>query len=325
MTAVRSADTADELRTNERGEIAQSQRERLQASRRWLMLPAVLTLACAALLAAFLVAGMSPLWGGAAAIAAIYFCVAGLAKRRRILRDLARGIVAQDRGFAGRSTYGSAYRPVMTVGSRTLTAADWLRAEPGHYLLHYLPESGIVLSAESAGSPHDAEVETLLALAGAFSVNGRVLRANRSGRLDPRQFPRVCWLHAGNIIVAAVFFGFAAVNAVSPPPFDPRIVAALGGGLAFAGVAFLIPLVARLTRRRVATIDGAVDVARVLSRSGTRYFFKIDKRDYPVSIGAYSALDASLAYRAYVVPRVRIVVAIEPLDLVREPVESFGL
>jgi hypothetical protein len=195
--------------------------------------------------------------------------------------------------------------------------------KPGStYRFHYLEESGFVLSAEEAfeASPARARSSLLEILAQANKFNLQDLERNRNGELTEQQrrkgLPNILGgLFFGIIplgILALVLFSGDTIGleAWIMPIIFLVIFGALGAWMMFTGLADYmahVPLV----------VEG-VGGKRKRTTSGRRsrrtvYYYVIGEQSFQVTPEAYTALIEGQRYRAYLLPKTKKLLTIEPL------------
>lgn len=190
---------------------------------------------------------------------------------------------------------------------------------------------GNVATPGMLGVPDTAagRVQALLPVLAA--ANGFLLDAlpeNRAGRLTPQQAQLVARderrsgltvLLIGLIVLAA---GILALRGDTHTGPDWGVVALAGAGLVlivFAVVRGITAYSRDLATRRVATLEGRVHrFTRTTNSDGGRsvvtYYYKIQGQVFELpGEPAYDALDESLWYRAYYLPRSKHLVNIEPM------------
>jgi hypothetical protein len=315
-----------DLAANRLGQIADSQRDEVRTGAR--IGRRVFRPIMFAILAVLYGLQFSPWTAAVVAATAAVWAASHIASivtaSRRTLRELAAGVVAHDHGTV--AWRGAHY--VATIEGQTRIEINDVTLAPGQYLFHYLPQSGRILSAESQSRTIEVERAISHALAEAFPFTARALAMNRQGRVAASQFLAMASPYAGNIAVTLACFVTLGIRLVYFPEEQGLGMTSgqvLVSVLAGAGLLACWRLIGDGIARRVRTIDGAA-ICTVktggTARNSVRYFVHIGDRKFDVSEGAYRAVVEGVNYRGYMLPFTRVLVAIEPLDLVGAPVDS---
>ncbi|MGZ3680556.1 MAG: hypothetical protein ACXWQR_18755 [Ktedonobacterales bacterium] len=254
-------------------------------------------------------------------------------RRNRMLRELRHGTLVQGEGELMWRNH--TYAPM--VGERTLFAPDATIRDllPGHYRFFYLPETGLLVAAEALGEPvphHDL----LLTLAHAQGFSAATLAANRAGeaREERAETPdsdsamiALLSVFAGMFLVLLVLATFVLTGPVT------LIALAPGSGtllVALITLVLAIPVLVALPAidsRRVLRLlpSPPRDVQHVLAVEGIArksvrdadylplYTLEVAGRQFAIQKTTYFALDASLPYRVYYLPKGNRLLSIEPL------------
>ncbi|HEX8035833.1 MAG TPA: hypothetical protein VF510_18400 [Ktedonobacterales bacterium] len=252
---------------------------------------------------------------------------------KRVLRELRQGAVVQGEGELLWRNH--TYAPI--VGERTLFAPDATIRDllPGRYRFFYLAESGLLVAAEALDEPvphHDL----LLTLAHAQGFSAATLAANRSGeaREEREETPDSDAAMIALLSVFAVMFlillVLAAFVLTGPATF---IAMANGSGpllLALITLVLALPVLIALPAidsRHVPRLppttprDGQhVLAVEGIARKSVRdadylpiYTLEVAGRQFAIRKTTYFALDTSLPYRVYYLPRRNRLQSIEPL------------
>lgn len=195
--------------------------------------------------------------------------------------------------------------------------------KPGStYRFQYLEESEFVLSAEEAfeASPARARSSLLEILAQANKFDLQDLERNRNGELTDEQRRKGLPNILGGLIFGAVPLGIIALVLFASegigleswimPGIFLLIFGAFGAWMMFTGLADYmahVPLV----------VEG-VGGKRKRTTSGRRsrrtvFYYVIGEQSFQVSQEAYTALIEGQRYRAYLLPRTKKLLTIEPL------------
>jgi hypothetical protein len=195
--------------------------------------------------------------------------------------------------------------------------------KPGStYRFQYLEESGFVLSAEEAfeASPARARNSLLEILAQANKFSLQDLERNRNGELTEEQRRKGLPNILGGLFFGIIPLGIIALALFSGgdigletwimPGIFLLIFGALGAWMMFTGLAdYLahVPLV----------VEG-VGGKRKRTTSGRRsrrtvYYYVIGEHSFQVTPDAYGALIEGQHYRAYLLPKTKKLLTIEPL------------
>ncbi len=197
------------------------------------------------------------------------------------------------------------------------------------YVLYYLPESSIILSAENLSilAEHQAHAELNKILAGANKFHSSALALNRSGQLADEQISQVRSKLIAPIIFILLSLGFLGYQIYNQLSNNGRIEFSTGfivmGLIAVAVALFGAYSFSRslsdLNERRVIFIEGQgfKDMRVRRDDDGTdrkNYYYVIGDERFEVSRQAYKALIDGLQYRAYFTPSGKTMVNIEALE-----------
>ncbi|PWH15243.1 MAG: hypothetical protein DDG60_06400 [Anaerolineae bacterium] len=195
------------------------------------------------------------------------------------------------------------------------------------YLVYYLDESGVILSAEQSFPPSPAQIHTalteILAQANHFTLED--LAANRAGEVVPTQRLRPLGQMLFGILLGLSVLGGAAWLALFLPilnrseyiPFllIPAIFLAI---FAFISVSMVWKGLLAVFASSPAQIQGIARKEQRVSggrNRSTRYYYLIGEHKFQVSRLAYLALLEGCSYRAYYLPGTKTLLSIEPLDI----------
>jgi len=248
-------------------------------------------------------------------------------------KDLAAGVT---RSADGEVIYGKRGY-IARVKERDLTLPNGLGGlYPGvAYTFHYLPSSGVVLSAveRMPGFPHLAEEGLRKALMAAHRFDADDLSANRRGRIAAPQMKRFMPQLVGGFAASALGGGVALFtlyfNFLKPgaPGVDNWVGVAIqlvfAAVFLLAGLNFFLRAMADLFNGKVEYVEGVgkktYEVVSSRSRSGgvnssVQYFYQVNEDRFRVPARAYQSLIDGVQYRLYHTPYSRVAVAIEPLE-----------
>jgi hypothetical protein len=215
---------------------------------------------------------------------------------------------------------------IVRAGGRDLSlpvSANIGGLKPGStYRFQYLEESGFVLSAEEAfeASPARARSSLLEILAQANKFDLQDLERNRNGELTEEQRRKGLPSILGGLFFGIIPLGIIALvlfvgddigmEAWIMPGIFLLIFGAVGAWMMFTGLADYmahVPL----------TVEG-VGGKRKRTTSGRRsrrtvFYYVIGEQSFQVSQEAYTALIEGQRYRAYLLPKTKKLLTIEPL------------
>ncbi len=269
-------------------------------------------------------------------------------RMNRMRRELREGAVAQSEGEL--VWHEHAYTPVLS--ERGLFALDTTIRDllPGQYRLFYLPETGLLVAAERLGEPL-LHRDLLLTLAHAQGFSAATLAANRVGETGPaRQGDRRETIQMLILLLVFVPFGVllavvASIRAIYPdqstylPPGYSDYVASPAEPLSLANAVVAVALIAlvlavpmviallALRGRRIPKLNlsGLLEKPRVLAVEGMArksvrdadylpvYTIEAGGRQFTIQKATYLALDTSIPYRVYYLPRGNRLQSMEPL------------
>jgi hypothetical protein len=199
---------------------------------------------------------------------------------------------------------------------------------PGSYRFYFLPNTGLLLSAQRLTPPggEDPRGELLGVMAQVHHFNMEDLETNRQGRLAGGQIGRlllrIVWLTVFWVFILGVGLVIAYSIYTSLHSDSAQLWALIiTAGIFLLGGAIYLWLVVRLlidiTRGQVTTAQGLVRRTFTVSHSqhgtSTTYYYKLDKLSFTVSASAYTAFIDGPQYRLYYAPLSKTLLAIEPL------------
>lgn len=196
------------------------------------------------------------------------------------------------------------------------------------YIIYYLEQSGMVLSAEAAGEPKLEQVastiqETLYKFHG-FGPNE--LAANRNGEILGAQRLKPAGRAGLALILGmiALLFGVSFVGAVQSNPKNVVVLAIvlLTIFLVLMGLSIwmFIQGIMDVNTATVSQVTGPGRKEERITRTGrsgsqTTYYYVISGVSFQVSRKAYQAFVEGLQYRAYYLPRTKILLSLEVVGL----------
>ncbi len=256
-----------------------------------------------------------------------------------VKEELTRGVIRDE---IGEIKFGrNAYQAVVSSKILTLPFIGKENLEPGiSYRFYFLPESGIILSAEALSGMPTAEAITglteTLAEVNGFKLSS--LGANQRGELTSEQAPLLYPRLVSSLIplmVSIAILGFlltrqgilSALTFNFPLTYEgitglPTSFLVLGGIMAAAVLVglfrFLLALLDYLTRT-VQQMEGVGHRQRRTSADGSgsieqRMYYRIAGRKFKVNRRAYLSFEDGKSYRAYFTPRSKVLVNIEVVE-----------
>jgi hypothetical protein len=257
-----------------------------------------------------------------------------LNQRSRIQKDLAAGVIKHAEGCL---TFGKDGYQLDIGGQKLVVPRNLGGLLPGIiYSVYYLPETGLVLSAEKISIMDETEAKDrmlkILSMANRFSL--QALAANRQGRMTGEQAPRFI----GNILLGLIFMIFPALLIASAIYQSyirhaamnmsmTGVLVTIAFGLLFAAVSLwiIIPPIRDLLGGKAVCIEGiggkTISASRSQSRSGRSsgkttytYYYLIDDQRFSVPKRAYPALIDGITYRLYYGLKSKTLLSIEPLE-----------
>jgi len=249
----------------------------------------------------------------------------GLYNNYRLRSDVAAG---QVEALEGQCVWRrNKYR--LETPARSLKQPTWARALlPGSYRFYFLPNTGLVLSAERLTPPggEDPRAELLNVMTQVHHFKVEDLEANREGRLSGGQ---IAGLISKAVIysviwVVVLIFGVVIWYAVYQDAHSSsaeEIIFLVGAGISLLLIAIFLWMVARIL---IDAVRGQVTIAQGLVRrtftvthtqhgTSTTYYYKLDKLSFNVSSAAYTAFIEGPQYRLYYAPLSKSLISIEPL------------
>jgi hypothetical protein len=247
------------------------------------------------------------------------WCGRWLERRRwthRLRQDVQGGRVLTGEGSAA---WGEGkYTPLLE--GRVREAAPWLTLAPGTYRFYYLPRSRLVISRERLGEQGEREyTEISQAFATASGLPKGALAENRLGRLTPAQKD---WLLQKRLLS----FGGGLLLPLLAAAWFYRITTDLAAGkrddalwlLPFALIALVLaaPCLYRAGRMYLDIRGGAVQTLEdrlELVSLGNRWGYRFGGLWLRAPAQLQSALISGLRYRAYLAPRSKMLLNLEPV------------
>jgi hypothetical protein len=346
----------DYLDANRRGEITEEQAQILGPARDFLIgkfqrggkLNGIIVIAALLFLVLLQVLGVeltAPLVGGTIGIALVVLA-AQLGKRMvrsrrlrsRLEEDLQRGTVHNGIGYL--RFQGNSYQAVLANRQLTLPFGGREKLAPGaQYRFYYLPDSGMVLSAEPLGEvPEDAVESGLTAvLAEASGYQLSSLSANRQGNLAGEQVsglasqlvaPLMILLVSGGIVYIQLkrggYLDVGSLRGVISQLADSmtRGLMVVGGillALFLSGLVLLVLTLLDMFGGSVKYVEG-IGYRKITTSQdddGTqtrRYYYLISGKRFRANDAGFQAFEDGLKYRAYYTPLRKILVNIEVLE-----------
>ncbi|MEJ2447847.1 MAG: hypothetical protein P8Y37_07900 [Anaerolineales bacterium] len=346
----------DYLDANRRGEITEEQIQLLGPAREFLIgkfqrkgrlngTVIIITLLVFALLQVLGIELTAPLVGGLFGLALVVLAVQlgsrqtrSRRQRVRLEEDLHRGMVQE--GVGTLKFQGNTYSAVLPDRQLRLPFGGREELAPGaQYRFYYLPNSGMVLSAEPLGEIPEDAVESgltaVLAKASGFQLSS--LSANRQGNLAAEQIsglagqlvaPLLFLLVSGGIIYIQLRRG-GYLNAGSLLGMISQLSDSMTRGMMVAGGILLVLFLTGLALLVLTLLDmfgGSVKYVegigyRKITTSqdddGTqtrRYYYLIGGKRFRANDAGFQAFEDGLKYRAYYTPLRKILVNLEVLE-----------
>ena len=250
-------------------------------------------------------------------------------RRRTLLKEMENPVIRRTEGMV---TFGKKGYQVQAQGQAL--EVPWFASRdilaPGlPYVLYYLPESSIILSAEklSIRGEQQAHDELNKILAGANKFHTAALPLNRNGMLADEQVSQVRSKLVAPIIFIVLPLGVLGVQIYNKLSNNGRIEFTTGftvmGGILLALALFggysLGKSLSDIRERRVLFVEGPGHKDKRIRTDDdggdrTDYYYVIGEERFQVSRKAYMALIDGLLYRAYFTPSGKTLVNIEALE-----------
>ena len=204
------------------------------------------------------------------------------------------------------------------------------RLTPGmNYIFYYLPQSALILSAEThtllGERQAQGELNEILAKANKFHLSA--LGLNRQGQLAEEQMSRLRSNLFAPLLLLLLPLGFLGYQVYKQFSENSRIIFNNGfiimGLIAVAmmvfGVISLTKSLADITQKRVIFVEGPGQKEEHTQRDddgtdSTNYYYRIGGERFSVDRTAYMALIDGLRYRAYFTPGRKTLINIEALE-----------
>jgi len=330
------------LEANRRGEITETQKQRLNASFNWVQGLAVLIVilffgGTVCFISSIPVLAGEELESGSLlvllVVGGVFLFVSLFGGRNlwgmldtaiKLRRDQANRVIRQAQGQLSYHKKGYIFQ----VDERKLTlppqgTGGLLPAVT--YRVYYLEESGILLSAEEVFPAGLAQVRAALdeILAGANGFSLEDLAANRNGEATAAQRRKVLGRVIAGLVMIVMALGFSVIvifGTLDGVQGEPIFVLMFGAFL----VIFLLAGIALLAKALLDLFISAPQQAQGVGRkekrvSGgkhrtTRYYYLVGGESFEIGSRAYTALIDGLEYRVYYLPHTKSLIAIETLS-----------